>query len=47
VFVKQPGAITLELPVPTFKASTNNNMKDNQELQAECYSTTKDYPEIS
>jgi hypothetical protein len=35
VFVKQLGVITPELLVLTFKASTGNNMEDDQELQAE------------
>jgi hypothetical protein len=47
VFNKQPGAITHELPVPTFKASAIDNMEVDQELQAECYNTTKNYLEIS
>jgi hypothetical protein len=35
VFVKQPGAITPELLVLTYKASTGNNMEDGQELRDE------------
>jgi hypothetical protein len=45
--IKQSGVITPELLAPTFKASTDSNMEDDQKLQSECYSTTKNYLEIS